>query len=258
MLNSRKIGTQAAAAGLVIAALGLGGQAVAEGLKDTVATPAAATERGVWFGGFDIVNGSQYSYDGAIFAFNRDMSKDGFAMRVYGSRVDFDLDPGDGRGWQGDVMLGYLFNRGLWSGGVFVGVDYQNFKLSPDDPTAKVNGTEWGFKVAADVETSRDAPHYFAVAGSYSTAFDTYWARARAGLNRSRYTFGVETAAFGSEDFDAKRLGGFFIFDLNLLRTTSPIEVTLSSGYQWSHDSGSVGSGGGSGTYGAISFSSSF
>src|SRR4029453_8043009 len=116
-------------------------QAKAEGLKDSVPTTTLDTKRGVWFGGVDVVTGATYSFDGVILALNRDISKDGWALRAYGSRVDFDQDPtGDGRGWQGDLMLGYLFHRNAFSGGIYLGADYQNYKLSPDDPTTSVRG----------------------------------------------------------------------------------------------------------------------
>jgi hypothetical protein len=154
-------------------------------------------------------------------------------------------------------MLGYLFHRGDMDGGIYAGVDYQNYKLSPDDPTSAVRGTEWGFKVAGDVSTSREGERYFSLAGSYSTAFDSYWARVRTGFNRSRYTFGAEASAFGSEDFDGQRLGAFLTFDVNLRPNSNPIEVTLSGGHQFVSDSGGT-TGGGQGLYGSIVFSSSF
>ena len=38
-------------------------------------------------------------------------------------------------------MLGYLFNRGPMSGGLFIGADYQNYALPPG-VGGIVNGTE--------------------------------------------------------------------------------------------------------------------
>lgn len=224
---------------------------------------AERVERGVWFGGYDTVKGSDYYFDGIIVALNGNMNRDGLALRLYGSRVDYDLDPGNGRGYQGDIMLGYQFTRGITSGAIFVGVDYQDYKLSPDDPTAQVRGSEVGFAVAGNLETSRDQPYYVSLAGKYSTAFDTYWGRIRTGLNRGRFTFGPEAIAYGDTEFDAQRLGGFLTFDLKLI-PRMPLEVTLSAGHQWANDStvgggGPVTSvGGGDGTYGSIVFSTTF
>jgi hypothetical protein len=236
------------------------GPALADGMRSAGA-PQEAPERGVWFGGYDFVKGSSYYFDGLIVALNGDLSRDGFALRAYGSRVDYDLDPGDGRGYQGDLMLGYLFTRGQLSGGVFVGVDYQDYKLKPDDPTAQVRGTEVGFAVAANLDGSREGPFYFSLNGKYSTAFESYWGRARVGLNRGRFTFGPEAIAFGDVEFDAQRLGGFLTFDVKLI-PRMPLEVTLSAGHQYVSGSGGGGGinsvGGGEGTYGLLVVSTTF
>src|SRR5206468_1065205 len=154
-------------------------------LKDDRSVPEP-TERGVWFSGIDVVKDSRYVFDGVIVALNGDLSRDGFVVRAYGSRDDFDLNPGDGRAWQGDLMLGYITSRNHIEAGIYVGVDYQNVTLSPDDPTAKVRGSETGFKIAANVNTDREVPYYFSLHGNYSTAFDAYWARVRAGLTRNK------------------------------------------------------------------------
>jgi hypothetical protein len=233
--------------------------ALADGLKDSDAS-ATPTLRGVWFSGIDWVKDARYIFDGASIALNGDLSRDGFALRAYGSRTDFNRDPGDGRTWQGDVMLGYIFSRAHLYGDVYVGVDHQDVRLSPDDPTERVRGGATGLKVAAGVGTNREVPHYFNLSGSYSTAFDTYWARARLGLTHNKLVLGTEAIAFGDVGFDAQRLGGFLIFDLKLARDF-PIEVTLSAGHQFVSGSESgigIGSGGGEGTYGSISFSFAF
>ena len=237
----------------------------ADGMPDRYAA-GSATERGVYFSGYDGVTGSNYYFSGAIFALNGDLSKNGFAVRVYGSYDEFDNNNlgngrnGDGRQWQGDVMLGYLFNRPHWSGGVYIGGDYQNVRLSPDDPTEKVRGTEFGFKVAGDIATERDLPYYFSLNGSYSTAFETYWTRVRLGLTRHKVAFGIEGAALGDESFDAQRIGGFVIFDCNLI-LSRPLEITLAAGHQFvgqTNGTTNTGIGGGEGTYGTVVFSVPF
>jgi hypothetical protein len=231
----------------------------ADGMRSN-ASPKEAPERGVWFGGYDFVKGSRYYFDGLVLALNGDLSRDGWALRAYGSRVDYDLNLGDGRGYQADLMLGYRFARGQIAGGVYVGVDYQDFKLSPDDVTAEVRGTEVGVAVAANLETSRDLPGYFSLNGKYSTAFDSYWARARVGLNRNWITFGPEAIVVGDVGFDAQRVGGFVMFDIKLPRM--PFEVNLSAGHQFVSGSSAGGPiatvGGGEGTYGLVVISTTF
>jgi hypothetical protein len=201
------------------------------------------------------VKDARYIFDGASIALNGDMSRNGFALRVYGSRTDFNRDPGDGRTWQGDVMLGYIFSRAHLYGDLYIGVDHQDVKLSPDDPTERVRGGATGLKVAAGVGTDRALPYYFNLSGSYSTAFDTYWARARLGVTHEKFVLGTEGIAFGDVAFDAQRIGAFVVFDLKLIPNL-PVEVTLSAGHQFVSGSSSAGGiGGGEGAYGTVSFS---
>jgi hypothetical protein len=218
---------------------------------------SGSTPRAVFFSGVDTVQGSFYTYDGIVVALNGDLSRDGFMVRLYGSYVQYDLDPGHGTGWQGDAMVGYRFSRGPVWGSIFIGVDTQDYNLRPDDPTAKVRGQETGFKVAGDLSTGYDQPFYASIEGNYSTAFDSYWARARVGLNRNKLTWGPEFSVLGNVDFDAQRLGGFVtIHDIQVLRLR-PFDLTFSVGHQWVNDNNNgtvAGVGGSDGTYGSITF----
>jgi Cellulose biosynthesis protein BcsS len=218
---------------------------------------SGSTPRAVFFSGVDGAPGSFYTYDGIVVAMNGDLSRDGFMVRLYGSYVQYDTDPGHGTGWQVDAMVGYKFSRGPVWGSIFVGVDSQDYNLSPDDPTSQVRGQETGFKVAGDLRTAYGSPFYAAIEGNYSTAFDSYWARARAGLYRDKLTWGPEFAVLGNIDFDAQRLGGFVtIHDIRVFRLR-PFDLTFSVGHQWVNDNnnGTVGGvAGGEGTYGAITF----
>lgn len=211
--------------------------------------------RGVVFTGYEHMQGSDYELAGMIVAFNGDLGKNGFALRAYGARMDYDLDPGEGRGWQGDLMLGYLFSRGNFGGGIFVGVDYQNYKLKPDDPTAAIRGTELGLKIAANLGTDSTSPHYFDISASYSTSFSSYWARIRTGLNHQGFAFGPEGIVMGSEGFDAQRLGGFVSYKF----PNRPVELTFSSGYQFLSGSGQdTSTSGGEGIYAGVNLAIGF
>ena len=240
-----------------------GGSVSGGSVKDDAFGPAPGTKAFVLFSGFDMVTDASYSFQGLIVALNRDLSKDGFLLRLYGSHTDYEYNttavPGgkvDGDAWQGDAMIGYKISRGhIWAA-AYIGVDYQNHDLTPDDTANPVRGSEVGFKVAADLATLRtETPLYFSLNGQYSTAFDSYWARARVGLNRGHMTFGPEVIALGNDAFDAQRVGGFLTFDVSLAPTMS-FEVTLSGGYQFLDDKNgtSFGSGGGEGAYGGIVF----
>jgi len=73
--------------------------------------------------------------------------------------------------------------------------------------------------------------------------------------------YGIEGQAFGNEDFNAQRLGGFLTFQVPL-RPNLPLEVTLAAGHQFvnesSSSSDSTSTGGSAGTYGTIVFSTTF
>lgn len=255
------------ASAMSIGAASAGGSVTGGSVKDDYFGPAPGTKAFVLFSGFDMVTDASYSFQGLIVALNRDIGKDGFMLRLYGGHVDYEYDtvavPNgkvDGDGWQGDAMIGYKISRGnIWAA-AYIGIDYQDHDLTPDDPANPVRGSEVGFKVAADIASLRTgSPLYFSLNGQYSTAFDSYWARGRIGLNRGHMTFGPEVLAMGSDSFDAQRVGGFVMFDVSLV-PNMPIEVTLSGGYQFLDDSNgnSFGGGGGEGAYGGIVFTTLF
>ena len=169
----------------------------------------------VSYSGTDFAKDSNYSYAGLLMSTKRDLSKSGIMLHGgvgYGS-YDYANPSVVGGVVDGDVvqlfgMVGYMFVRDGGSLGVYVGADYQDHDLSPADPSNQISGGEFGFKVAGDVRHVSDR-HYMTLEGTYSTAFDTYWSRARVGLTVNRVTFGPEGLALGNSSFDAQRVGGF-------------------------------------------------
>ena len=136
--------------------------------------------------GFDVAPQSLYWYTEAITAVNGDIAKSGFLLRTYGSLAVFQYATKavagtvDGELWQADIMPGYQFVRGNITFGGYAGVDYQQARLSPNDPTNQVNGSATGIKVEAHYYYSDDKqPIEASLAGEYSTAFDTYYAELR-------------------------------------------------------------------------------
>ena len=188
----------------------------------------------VLFSGGEVVKNSWEAYDGGIFALNRNITTNGVLLRVMGSYGKYTYDPGDhdGRMLQGDVMLGYQWVTPDRHFALYAGVNSINHHISPIDPTNPVSGSDTGFKVAMELESNRSLPFYYALEGSYSTAFDTYYALGRLGMNRNGLIIGPEAWALGDETGNAERLGAFLTFNTNLFRNNYS-EVTLSAGYQW-------------------------
>ena len=214
----------------------------------------------VTFSGADWAKDASYFYSGAILALNRDISRDGFRLRgfagvpLYEYRGD-DWTKFDGDGVQADVMIGYSWIRPFVTFSAYIGVDYQDYDITPHDPHSKVTGSETGFKVSADLTSAYDSPFYFNFIGSYSTAFDSYWTRGRIGYNSGRFVIGPEAIAMGNDGFRAHRFGGFASIRMEL---TSGVhsEISAHVGHQWvDEDKGGGNYEGGEGTYGGVGFS---
>lgn len=224
----------------------------------------------VVFSGIDFANESTATYSGLIKAFNGDLSKDGFLFRAVGVFAAYEYDTIinndrtriDGDAWLADVMLGYQFLHPGLRTAVYIGAQYQEQDLTPSDPSNKVRGDEVGFKVVGELETDNTSPFYVGLIGAYSTDFDTYWARARVGLQSRGYTYGVEGVALGNEGYDNQRLGGF----VDIPFPIGPLygEVSVYAGYQFADEGkndgvdGTGGLGGARGAYGGVGYSFSF
>lgn len=215
-------------------------------------------------GGVDAVKDATEGYLGVITALNRDLDRDGFLFRALGTygfykNVGLNFADVDDNFVQGDVMLGYqVIRNGVTIAG-YIGADFQNHDLSPDDPGVPLRGNETGFKVALDIETERykQAPYYYALQGAYSTAFDTYSVVGRAGLNMGRIAIGPEGMLLGDASGDAQRLGMFALTDVSL---GGPTIGTLSAsvGYQFVSNDDAPYSFGEEGVYGTLQFTMAF
>jgi len=177
-----------------------------------VAAQGTTTSTAV-FSGVDAGPNGNAFYLGAITALNGDFARDGVLLRglgVYGN-YNYLATTGEihGRYSLFDEMIGYqLIRPGVRIAG-YVGAEQQSHDLSPSVPSNRVAGTEIGFKVAGDVTLGYGQPLFLNLAGSYSTAFETYWSRLRIGYKVDRFTFGPEALLSGNEGSDARRIAGF-------------------------------------------------
>ena len=229
--------------------------------------------------GGEITNGAWESYTGAYFSFNRDFNRAGLFGRIYGSygsyedstRLEFEEEGlgrlrVDGDYWTGDLMLGYLWVRGGLDIAVMFGGEYQKRKATaifyPDEEIpfglgGRGTDNEWGFKVGASIETNGNdnRPIYFALEGTYSTAFESYYALGRIGYDFGRFTFGPEAWALGDDSGDAQRVGAFLKLDVPFGTTFSTI--IGSAGYQFSNES-FAGEFGAEGAYATVELRTAF
>jgi Cellulose biosynthesis protein BcsS len=215
--------------------------------------------------GFDVAKDAREGYLGVIGAFNGNLDRSGFLYRILGTIGSYEYDSFgtnfDGDYWQGDVMIGYQIVSNGVTVAAYVGVDYQNYDVSPPDPGNPLNGSETGFKVAVDIETdrSRGSGLYAALDGDYSTAFDKYSVLGRLGMNFGKITIGPEGMLLGDVSGDAQRLGGFILFDLPFGASTAST-LSLSAGYQFVNnaDDPAGRNFGEEGAYGTVKFSIAF
>lgn len=189
--------------------------------------------------GINIGKNYQYGYSGVLMALNGDWNKDGLIFRTESVIGSYDYRSGgfetDADDRIGDVMLGYQIVRGNVSAILYAGMEIRDVELSPDDPTERLRGTETGFKVALDVETDDQAPIYFNLYSTYSTAFDTFAIDGRVGARRDRFTFGPEASFLREAGDDYYRVGAFVSMPVKLIPDWES-ELTFNGGYQFVGD----------------------
>jgi hypothetical protein len=216
--------------------------------------------------GFDAAPHSLYWYSEAVVALNRNIARDGFLLRTYGSLAVYDypspLKKGgmiDGQLWQLDLMPGYQIVRGASTLGGYVGFDYQESSLDPQDPTNPLRGTATGVKVEGHYNFADETqPLDISLVGAYSTAFATYYAELRLGVRVWEELFiGPDASVDGDTGYNAQRLGGYAKYGFELTKGV-PVELTLVGGHQFVPGADPRGFGGGEGPYGTLEISTNF
>jgi len=184
------------------------------------------------FGGFAGTRHSYFGDAGAVVALNHNLHTDGWLLRIRGGaghyeynrtatlqqEVDFQV---------GEVMLGYHRLIGATRYSAYVGGNVEHHDNS--DPLATVKGTKWGAKVQGEIFHQFSTSWYGLLLGTYSTAFDSYFALVKLGYRITpTIAVGPEAAALGNDRFDHVHVGGFVAFDV-FPATAS--QIILSAGY---------------------------
>lgn len=224
---------------------------------------------------FNFARGDQNYYSSLITAINRDIDKDGFLFRVQGTFDQFEYNTVlrragakiDGTEWQEAAFVGYQVIRDDINYSVYAGFEDLSANLSPKDFNNPVRGSQAGAGVIGEIETEQEKRFYGDVQGEYTSAFQTYFVRVRAGakfgpgLPASQLAIGPEGSLLGDQSFNAQRLGAFVLLPIDL-KAIGRLEVIAAGGYQWvSSNSEDIASGslaGGTGAYATASFSLPF
>ena len=202
-------------AGLAAAALALNmgfdvQGAMAQGLTSSLNNPSNAQKSTAVFFGADF-EPHAYSLDsGFVTALSGDISQDGF---LFAGTFAFGESSFKGFGiksnqdsYASSALVGYQSYLDVIYVAVFAGLDWQN---NDTKPSTKTDGDKFGFKIEGDFETTTENALYFGLGASYTTIFDGYWARGRAGYNMGSMKFGPEVTASGDDFTDSIRVGGF-------------------------------------------------
>lgn len=230
--------------------------------------PAAADGSTVVFSGSDFKEDAAFTYVGGVHALNGDLGRDGFLLRVFGGYGEYQYATGNviGGNVETDLVIvdagvGYQIFGGGLRFSAYASASYEDHDQSPEDFTNPVRGSEWGFKGQGEVETLADSPFYFGAIGSYSTAFDSYWVRGRAGLPIGHgLILGPEIVGLGAEDFDQVRYGAFLsgLPTIWSLVFGGDSKMSVSVGYADTTSDDNGGRGGDDSVYGTISSSFPF
>ncbi len=156
----------------------------------------------------------QYYYDG-----RKNFGETPVSLTFTGQSTSFDL------------LAGYSFKSHDWITKAYIGVQYSNHTVTPDDPGNPVQGAFSNLKL--QLETWKDLGNNTWVSGdfSYASGYHDYWLQARIGTALSpKITLGLEGAVFGNENYSANRFGA-----LGRMKTDFG-DVTLSGGISESND----------------------
>jgi len=181
----------------------------------TFSTVAKAESTSV-FTGFDAKKNSYYLYAGGVTALQGQdiLTQDGFLVRgmlgfgqytyktvaVPGGSVDGDV-------YDADLMLGYghFFDGGSIS--VYLGPNYENQDLSPNDASNSANGDKVGAKGQLELTINPVANISAGAIGAYSTAYRTYWSQLHAEYDFCSFKLGPEVSFLGNKEYDQQRYG---------------------------------------------------
>jgi hypothetical protein len=130
------------------------------------------------------------------------------------------------------AMPGWRFIRNNFIVTVFAGLDYQDHRLTPDDPSAGLRGSAFGLRAAFELWYEPTPHTMLAADGSVSTVGPSYSARIAAGWRLfDRYYLGPELQAFTADDNYHQARVGIHVTGLKFQ------QFEWSAGFGWAIDS---------------------
>lgn len=215
----------------LILALPLTGLTAQETVELDTEAPVAINS-GDLFGGFSARDKSWIGYIGASYAMNADKSTSGWIVKSTFGYGEYDYAAGNitvnAEFSELDALLGYQSVSDNSRLSFSFGSCYANHDLSEVDLNNTISGDEWGLKGEVFLSTKLFDHYEGSVLASYSTSFESYWARACfTRYVQSGLSFAPELIFMGNEgDWEEQRYG-ISLGGLSL----GQLSVSLSSGW---------------------------
>lgn len=225
-----------------------GSPTVADPLNDLLLPPASALSGGaypekfLYFSGFDLWRSGGSFYGGLQWA-PGGLNEDGFTLKVLLVQGSYRYLAGStnirGTGLLGAILPGWRIKRGDVEIKAFAGLDLQNHRLSPDDPSNSLRGNHAGLRIGADLWWEPTPTMMLASSISGSTIGNSFGVRGAAGWRvMDRFWAGPEVETSGDVVYRQYRIGAHLTsFKM------SAFEWSLGAGYVQdnSHRSGVYG-----------------
>ena len=200
------------------------------------------------FLGVDATDSVLFSYSGFTLSPGR-LDREGLRLRVYAGAGRYTYVSGtEGTAdlVQAEALVGWQFHAGLITAKLFAGIAYEAHTIDPGEPDIALRGGHVGAKVALETWFDLSERAWLSADASYATAIDSYSGSTKLGLKPVAWlSLGPEAAAFGNQEFEAHRLGGFARWHCG------GCDVTVSGGVSGDYDDDT-------GAYGALAFYTRF
>jgi hypothetical protein len=177
------------------------------------------------FSGADLWSSGCFAHAGILWALDG-LYRDGFVLKAFGGGGTYRYIA-DRFGTSGGIevnaqqvmaslMPGWRFTHDKFELTLFAGLDWQQHRLTPDDPASRTRGEHLGARFGADVWYEPARAVMLAGGFSLSTIGTGYWARGATGVRLlDRIWIGPEALALGDTSYWQARTG----LHLTALRT---------------------------------------
>jgi len=203
---------------LCAAAILLCGRAPANAdiLDDLLPAPAGLSggtraDTFLYFSGFDLWRSGGSVYGGVQWS-PGGLNEDGFTLKLLLAEGSYRYRAGktdiNGTGLLASLMPGWRIKRDNVEIKVFAGLDFQNHRLSPDDPTNSLRGNHAGVRVGAELWWEPMPAFMLASSFSGSTIGNSFGVRGAAGWRvMDRFWAGPEIETSGDQIYRQYRVG---------------------------------------------------